>query len=68
MASTKPLSDAFQRVVAYGTDVATDEEVRDSVRRLGVAVVDVGRAVVQVGRNGKPVAGSGQTVSVPPEG
>jgi hypothetical protein len=63
--NTKPLSDAFTRVATYANDVVTDEQVRDSVRRLGVAVVDVGRAVAQVSRN-RPAAGSGHTVTVPP--
>ena len=67
MANTKPLTDAFSRVVAYGTDVVTDEHVRTSVRQLGAAVVDVGRAVVEVSRH-RPVEGPGRTVSVPPEG
>lgn len=67
VANTKPLTDAISRAVAYGTDVVTDEQVRASVRRLGSAVVDVGKAVVEAGRN-RPAADAGRTVSVPPQG
>lgn len=67
MANTKPLSDAFSRAVAYGTDVVTDEQVRASVRRLGTAVVDVGKALVEAGRN-RPADDPGRTVTVPPQG
>lgn len=46
MANTKPLTDAINQLVSRATDVATDPEVRSSVRRLGSDFKGLGSAVV----------------------